>query len=47
MIGRLSGAPGMPMIGPVGYLAISLALTHVGEPALPTANRAEVKFSAG
>ncbi len=45
--GKLSGAPGMPMIGPVGYFAISLALTQVGAPALPTANRAEVRLSAG
>ena len=45
--GKLSGAPGIPIIGPVGYLAISLGLTQVGEPALPTASRAEVKLSAG
>ena len=47
MVGKLSGAPGIPTIGPVGYLAISLALTHAGEPALPTASRADVRLSAG
>jgi hypothetical protein len=47
VIGRLSGAPGMPIIGPVGYFAISLDLTQVGAPALPIASRAEVRLSAG
>ncbi len=47
VIGRLSGTPGMPIKGPVGYLAISFALTQVGLEALPTANRAEVRLSAG
>jgi hypothetical protein len=44
---RLSGTPGIPIIGPVGYLPISDALTHVTAPALPTASRAEVRLSAG
>ena len=35
------------IIGPVGYLAISGALTQVGAAALPTASRADVRFSAG
>ncbi|CKN74964.1 Uncharacterised protein [Mycobacterium tuberculosis] len=42
-----AGAPGMPTSGPVGYLAISAGLTHVGCPAVPVASRADVKFSAG
>src|ERR1700678_4652017 len=44
---RLSGTPGMPTIGPVGYLAISAAFTQVGVAALPTASRADVRLSAG
>src|ERR1700757_3569570 len=44
---RLSGTPGIPIIGPVGYLAISDALTQVTAPALPTASRADVRLSAG
>jgi hypothetical protein len=47
VIGRLFGTPGMPISGPVGYLAISFALTQVGLAELPTANRAEVRLSAG
>ena len=42
-----SGMPGMPIMGPVGYLVISADVTHVGDPALPVANRADVRFSAG
>ncbi|APU27659.1 Uncharacterised protein [Mycobacterium tuberculosis] len=45
--GMAAGAPGMPTSGPVGYLAISAGLTHVGCPAVPVASRADVKFSAG
>src|SRR5205085_4940876 len=45
--GKLSGTPGMPLVGPVGYLAISAALTQAGAAGLPTANRAEVRLSAG
>ncbi len=44
---RSSGTPGMPIIGPVGYLPISLAFTHVGEVALPVASLADVRLSAG
>jgi hypothetical protein len=44
---RLSGTPGMPIIGPVGYLAISDALTQAGAEGLPMANRADVRLSAG
>ena len=44
---RSSGTPGIPIIGPVGYLAISPALTHVGADALPVASRADVRLSAG
>ena len=44
---RSSGTPGMPIIGPVGCLAISVAFTHTGPVALPVARRAEVRLSAG
>ena len=44
---RSSGTPGIPIIGPVGYFAISDAFTQATAAALPMANRAEVKFSAG
>jgi hypothetical protein len=37
----------MPIIGPVGYFAISLDFTHAGAAALPTASRADVKLRAG
>src|ERR1700754_4427625 len=47
VIRMLSGTPGMPIVGPVGYLAISLALTQAGAAALPTARRADVRLSAG
>jgi len=46
-IARSSGIPAMPMIGPVGYLLISVDFTQVGDPALPVARRAEVRLSAG
>ena len=44
---RSSGPPGMPIIGAVGYLPISSDFTQAGEPGLPVASRAEVRFSAG
>ncbi len=37
----------MPMIGPVGNLAISAAVTQVGAEAVPAASRAELRFKAG